>query len=922
MKSQLRSYLNSLLHRGGLESNIEAELRTHIELRAEDLQRTGLTPAEALRRARIEFGHIETQKENIRASLGLRLLDELRADLRHAIRMLRRSPGFTAVAIASLALGIGANTIIFTLAKGILLDRLAVPQPNQLRLFAIVRDRHSPLHSFWGDYYKTPDGRSITHSFSYPVYRLMRQQNLAKPALEDLFAFKDLGGLGGQHLTATIDGHADIVTGQLVSGNFYQQLGVQPVLGRAIQPSDDDAPGSGPVAVISDGLWARLFGRSPSVIGKTIQLNLIPITIVGVNPPGFTGAGSVQFSPDVFLPLSMQPTLIPDRKGSLLENPNEWWMSIMGRARPGVSDEAVRAAFAVWLDQDIRATVAVPKDASMPDFVVESGSQGLAAATHDYAAPIYVLSVLTGFVLLLACANLTNLLLARSAARQREMSVRLALGARRSRVLRQVLAESLLLSSLGGIAGFALGYLGRNIIPHLLSSAWRPAPLNARFDLRIFAFTATVSILTGILFGLAPAWQATRTDVNTALKDAASSATRRRKGLAGKSIVVFQIALSMLLVVGAGLFARTLINLNTTSLGFDPHNLLLFSIQAPPARYPAPQDIALHQRIEDRLAQVPGVQSVTLIENPLISHNLSNTSFLPTGQPKPTGDEQDRDVNGVGQSFFETYRIPILYGRTFAPTDTANSPLVAVINQSLAHTVYPGVDPVGKTFTSNRHQGDHEAIYQIIGVSADAKYDRLQGDPPPTFYTHYRQEKEEQFITYTIKTQFSPAAILPSLRDAVQSIDKDLPLRNIRTQSEQIEDSISQQRLFATLTAGFGILALILACIGIYGIMAYNVARRTSEIGVRMALGARARQVLFMILGESSWLAILGIAAGLIASISLVRFVGSMLYGLKPADPTTLIAATLILLTVAIAAAYGPARRASRIDPMQTLRHE
>jgi predicted permease len=920
MKSQLRSYINSLLHRDSVESAIDAELRTHIELRAEDLQREGLTPAEALRRASIEFGHIETHKENIRSSLGLRLLDELRADLRYGGRMLRRSPGFTLIAIASLALGIGANTIIFTLAKGVLFDCLAVTQPIQLRLFAIIRDRRtSPLHSFWGDFYKTPDGRSITHSFSYPVYQLLRQQNLAKPVLEDLFAFKELLG---QRLTVTIDGHAETVSGQLVSGNFYQQLGVHPVLGRAIQPSDDTAPGSGPVAVISDGLWARLFGRSPSVIGKTIQLNLIPITIIGVNPPAFTGASSVQLSPDVFLPFSMQPTLIPDRNGSLLENPNEWWMSIMGRARPGVSDEAVRSAFAVWLDQDIRATVAVPKDASMPDFVVESGSQGLGATTHDYSAPIYVLSALTGFVLLLACANLANLLLARSAARQREMSVRLALGASRSRVLRQVLTESLLLSTLGGVAGFALGYLGRNIIPHLLSSAWRPAPLNARFDLRIFAFTATVSILTGILFGLAPGWQATRTDVNTALKDAASSATRRRKGLAGKSIVVFQVALSMLLVVGAGLFARTLINLNNTKLGFTPHNLLLFSIQAPPARYPAPQDIALHQRIEDRLAQVPGVQSVTLIENPLVSHNISNTSFLPTDRPKPTGDDQDRDVNGVGRSFFETYGIPILYGRSFSQTDTATSPHVAVINQSLAHTVYPGVDPVGKTFISKRHQGDPEAIYQIIGVSADAKYDALQEDPSPTFYTLYRQGKEEQFITYTIKTQLSPAAILPALRNAVRSIDKDLPLRDIRTENEQIEASISEQRLFATLTASFGILALILACIGIYGIMAYNVARRTNEIGVRMALGARTRQVLWMVLRESSSLAVFGIAIGLAAAFGLTRFIRTMLYGLRPTDPATFIPAALLLLAIAIAAGYGPARRASRIDPMQALRHE
>ena len=880
MKSQLRSYLHSLFTRNQVESSISAELRSHIELRAEDLERTGLPPAEALRRARIEFGSLETHKAAIRQSLGLRLLDELRADLHYAARTLRRSPGFTAVAIASLALGIGANTIIFTLAKGVLLDRLAVPNPNQLRLFSIIRGDHSPLHRFWGDFYRTPDGQSITASFSYPVYQLMRQQNLAKPVMEDLFAFKDISSL-----TASVDNHADVVTGQLVSGNFYQQIGIQPVLGRAVQPSDDATPGSGAVAVISDGLWARLFGRSPSVIGKTIQLNLIPITIIGVNPPGFTGASGAQLSPDVFLPFSMQPTIIPQRPSSLLDKSDQWWMQIMGRARPGISDETIRAAVATWLDQDIRATLPVPKDSTMPILVVGSGSQGLAHASRNFAQPIYLLSALTAFVLLLACANLANLLLARSAARQREMSVRLALGASRSRIVRQVLTESLLLSSLGGLAGLVLGYLGRNIIPHLLSSAWEPTPLNTRFDLRIFAFAAGISLFTGILFGLAPAWQATRTDVNTGLKDSTASSTRRRKGLAGKSIVVFQIALSMLLIVSAGLFTRTLANLNRSNLGFDPNHHLLFAIQAPPARYPAPRDIALHQRIEDSLAQIPGVQSVTLSEEPLVANSMSNADFHPMDRPK-TPQAIGTDFNRVGRDFFQTYRIPVLSGRAFAPTDTATSPRVAVINQALASHAYPGTNPVGKTFTSDDNMDNPDQGYQIIGVSGDAKYAQLRDDPPPTFYTLYRQSKEEEFLNYAVRTQLPTAAILPAIRNAVQSIDKDLPLRDIRTQNEQIEASITQERLFATLTAAFGILALILACIGIYGIMAYNVARRTSEIGIRMALGARTRQVLLMILRESSWLAILGIAAGLAAAFALTRFVRTMLYGLQPTDPT------------------------------------
>jgi predicted permease len=335
-----------------------------------------------------------------------------------------------------------------------------------------------------------------------------------------------------------------------------------------------------------------------------------------------------------------------------------------------------------------------------------------------------------------------------------------------------------------------------------------------------------------------------------------------------------------------------------------------------------PQDIALHQRIEDRLAELPGVQSVTLTENPVLSRNISNTGFQPTDQPTRTGDDQYRDINGVGRNFFQTYRIPILYGRAFSSTDTSSSPLVAVINQSLANTIYPGIDPVGKTFSSEIHRGNSKSIYQIIGVSGDAKYDRLQGDPPPTFYTLYRQQKEEQVMTYVVKTQLPPAAIVPALRNAVQSIDKDLPLRDIRTQTEQIEATISPERLFATLTAAFGILALILACIGIYGIMAYNVARRTSEIGVRMALGARTPQVLWMVLRESSSLALFGIAAGLAAAFGLTRFVRNMLYGLQPTDPATFIPAALLLLAIAIAAGYGPARRASRIDPMQALRHE
>jgi predicted permease len=922
LQAKLRSFARSFTRRSAVESDIEAELRSHIELRAEDLQRDGLSAVEARRRARIEFGTVETHKAGIRASLGLRLFDELRADLRFAARMLRRSPGFTSVAIASLALGIGANTIIFTIAKGVLLDRLAVPRPTELRMLGSVSGKSSPIHRFWGGMYPQPDGQRLTTSFSYPVYLAMRDQNRRSPVLEDLFAFKDLTG---RPFTATIDGHPALTTGEMVSGNYFQQMGVPAALGRTIQPSDDATPGGGAVVVISDGMWSRMFGRSPAVIGKVIQLNFIPVTIVGVAPAGFTGASSVQIAPDLFLPFSMQPLIVPwstskTETSSLLDDKSMWWMLIMGRTRPGVPDETARAALDVSLAQAIRATLPIAKDEQMPRVAVSPGSRGIDNASRNFSKPIYVLGALTGFVLLLACANLANLLLARSSARQREMSVRLALGATRSRVLRQVLTESLLLSSLGGAFGLVLGYCGRNVIPHLLSTSWQETPVNTRFDVRIFAFTAAVSVFTGILFGLAPAWQATRTNVSTALKDSASAATRRRKGLLGRGLVVFQIALSSLLVVSAGLFTLTLRNLGSTNLGLDPKGILLFSIQAPPSRYRAPQDIELHRRIEERLAQVPGVESVTLTGFPLLANDMSNSGFQPTDQPKPVGESAPTDEIDVGRDFFRTYRIPILYGRSFGSTDTAHSPLVAVINQALAKKFYPNTNPVGKTFGTGGAKTD--PAYQIVGVCSEAKYSDLRDEAPPVFYILYNQETESSEMTYAVRSGLSAAALLPSLRSAVREVDKDLPLRDVRTQTEQIDATIAQERLFATLTSAFGVLALVLAAIGIYGIMAYTVARRTSEIGVRMALGAQPRQVRLMVLRESGWLALAGIAAGIGASIGLARLVRAMLYGLTPTDPATLIGTACLLFAMALAAAYGPARRASRIDPMQALRHE
>ncbi len=914
--AKLRSWIKSMTQRSRLDAGIQAELEFHIESYAEDLMRSGLSREEAQRRARIELGSIPAQKEKCRESLGLRLWDDLIADLRYGFRMLQKSPGFTAIAVGSLALGIGANTIIFTFAKRALLDTLAVPHPQQLRLLASqLSPNNSVVNELWGSFYPLPGGATETTSFSYPVYQILRQQNRS---IEDIFAFKELGDY--ERLNATIDGHAQAITGQLVSGNYYQGLGITTPLGRPIQPQDDAVVGSGAVAVISDALWARAFGRSSSVIGKVIELNFAPVTIVGVNPPDFTGAASTQSSPDIFLPFTMQPVLLPQGKEPLLNSKTFWWIQVMGRIKPGVSDSQALAALSVSLDQAVRATMTVKKDAVIPQLRLLPGSRGLNETGRNLHDKIFVLLALTGLVLVLACANIANLLLARSAARQREIGVRIALGASWSRILRQVFTESLLLSLFGGFAGLLLGYYGRNLIPSLMSSSpWRAPLVDSHFDWKVFAFTAAISLVTGLLFGVAPALQSTRVSVNASLKDNAASATKRRKGLAGKAIVVFQISLSVLLVAGAGLFIRTLLNLSKTDIGFRPEHILLFHIQPPVSRYPGNKEVDLDHRIEGSLAALPGVDSVTLSSLPLLAHNVSNADFTPDGDTDKTS-KHVADINLVGQEFLTTMGIQLLSGRDFNEHDTETSPRVAIINHALAHQFFPNSNPVGKTF-----KNDDEHI-QIIGVCADTKYSDLRREMPATFYIPYRQAAKrldmQEGVTYELRLRATPESVLPAVRNAIASVDKDLPIVDVRTQTEQINALLSDERLFASLSGAFGILALVLACIGIYGIMAYSVARRTNEIGIRMALGAQTGQVLRMVLSEASWLAVFGIGIGLGAALWLARFLDALLYGLKPNDPITMIASAMLLLAVALAAGFVPAWRASQVQPMEALRHE
>jgi predicted permease len=880
---------NLTLKRQG-EQRLREEIEEHLALQTEENMRAGMTPGEARRQAALKFGSAVAVRESYHAEKGLPLIETVLQDARYAARKLRKSPGFTVVASLSLALAIGANTTIFSVTKQLLYERLAVPDAARLRLLTWTgTEEHVAVHHIHGDYNLLPGGLATSTVFSYPAYQQLRAQNRV---LDDLIGFREAG------MNATIHENAQHVLGEMVSGNYYSVLGVEPQLGRPIQP-EDDTEGSGPVAVISDGLWDREFGRSPAVLGLSIKINDTPVMIVGVNPRNFTGAKSALLSetPDVMVALAMQPVLTPASDGSSwLTNPSQWWVNVLGRARPGVSVAAAQAALDTRLAAVVRATMPIRAGEDIPRLVLRDGSRGLFEQEQVFAKPMSVLMMFVGLVLLLACANLANLMLARGAYRQREMSVRLALGAGRMRILRQMLVESLLLAAIGGIGGLTVGYFLRVAIPQLTENAWQRSKQPVHFDWMVFAFTATITILTGLLFGMAPALAAARAEVTHGLKESSSTSTRRRKGVGGKALVGFQIAVSTVLVIGAGLFIRTLGGLSAIEPGFRTHNLLIAQIPLPQKRYPEGKDIALHQRLEQALAAIPGVESVSPAMESYLSDDLSDTDFLPEGEVNDPNKHQTEAYNAVGVHFFETLAIPIMAGRGFGPQDTATSPRVGVINQSLARTRFPGQDPIGKRFTVGGHNSDGHGgklvtdEVRIVGVCGDTLYTNLREQPPPQFFIPYVQQGMVGGMTYEIRTRMKAETLLPALHRAVQSIDPDLPLVNVRTQDQQIDADLEQERLFVTLTSGFGILALVLASVGI--------------------------------LREASGLSVVGIAVGLGTSFLLARLIKSMLYGIAPYDPATLAGAAILLLTVAVAASWIPARRAAKVQPMEALRRE
>jgi predicted permease len=655
-----------------------------------------------------------------------------------------------------------------------------------------------------------------------------------------------------------------------------------------------------------------------------VGIGQIPFAIVGVAPEQFTGL-DMSSAVQVFVPLTMQPVVAPGAQligsgdPSLLSNTQSWWIQILARLKPDVPEARSQAA----LNLVLRATAmdTLPRAKGMDQFhlQLEPGDRGLDDLREQFVDPSYVLLALAGLVLLLACVNLANLLLARGASRQREISTRMALGAGRMQILRQVLTESLLLSSMGGMAGVGLGFLGRNAIPGLLGRSGSGFATPVRFDWQVLVFSAGISITTGLLFGIFPAWQAMHINVNHSLKSSGNTTVGRNKAWLGKGLVIAQIALSTILLVGAGLFVRTLVSLSQRPLGFRTDHVLLFKLNPPRTRYTDARMIMLYRSLEDQIAAIPGVRSVSMSNIAIIGDGHSGTTFHVSGTPVPVKEERVQ-INSVGTDYFSTLGIPLLYGRAFNSRDTATSPTVAVINQALARKYFPNQNPIGQTFEADAD--DANGPIQIVAVAADTRYADLRTDTPPLVYIPYPQQPKSGHMVIEVHTAGEPGSVLLQVQAAVESHDRDLPMIDVRTMTDQVAASLSQERIFANLSAGFGLLALLLAAIGLYGIIAYTVSRRTTEIGLRMALGEQPGSVVWRVIREALAMLGVGLAAGVGCSVGLSRLVREQLFGVQATDAWTYVGAIAILTTVALAASFVPARRASTIDPLSTLRYE
>jgi predicted permease len=838
-------------------------------------------------------------------------------DLRHAARMLLHAKGWTAIVVVSLALGIGANTALFSAVNGLLLKQLPVRDPETLvRLRWAGPNDMATSSSDYGFSARDASGLNLRTTVSYPMFQQYVANN---KTMEDLFACAPFG-----RVNLVVDGQAEIANSFISSGNYYQVLGVKTRIGRTIVP-DDDRPDAPPVAVISSQYWDRRFGSDQKVVGKTVRMNNVIVTIVGVLDPAFTGVQQpVAEPPDISVPLALDPQLTvgPPRPGQA----TYWWLQVMGRLKPGVTAAQVQGnlegvfqstakagmdAYLAALSDSERGTASNRRRRDVPRLRVDSGSRGIYDAQQNEVRSVTILGVVVSMVLLIVCANVANLLLSRATTRQKELSVRLSLGATRRRLIRQLLTESLLLASVGGALGVAVAYWGKQLLPGNIGQA---API----DWRILGFVLVLTGVTGVVFGIAPALRATGVNVNDALKSNSRGVVGSRSIL-GKSLLVVQVAISLILLIGAGLFLRTLQNLRHVDVGFNPHNLVLFRVNPQLNRYDEKRTNALYRDLLERLGTIPGVRTVSFSQPALLSGSVNSTSFFVQGRTysvSERGDSINRLV--ITPNFFGAMGIPMRAGRTFDSRDTETSQKVVVINETAARKYFPNDDPLGRRFGNSP---ETSGTLEIVGILSDAKYDSVRDPAPPTMYVPYLQTRVSSAVI-ALRTTGDPTSVMKELRTTVGQVDPNLPVMDVSTQIEQVERRFLQEKIFAQAYALFGGMALLLASIGLFGLMSYSVSRRTNEIGIRMALGAQRDHVLRVVLLESLILAVVGVVIGVGAALGLSRFVATLLFGLAPTDVLTMTLAVAVMLAVSALAGYLPARRASRVDPMVALRYD